>query len=572
MDHIPRFKIDGLQQGKESVVGNCNGRTCEERWEKETPAFAKAILRQLPEKALTVLDYGCGIGRLAKEVLNQNQKITIIGLDASKDELKTARAYVNDSRFLPMLPEELSQKVDMAYCVYVLQHVPAIELRHVLERIHYFLKPGGRLVYCSSDYRMAINTGGGFTDDRHLGVNIRHEVERLFTPECDLFNLDKEDNIIRAMVTAEGCPQGSIAHPAIVYRRKDIDLSKPYFMAPSSLQEGQPDNIQAENSADTMHTKSSGLKRLILQNRLAPGDILVMTAALRSLHRAYPGQFITDVEAPCMEIFDNNPYVTRLNGEGQRIDMQYPLISNHEVGGLVHPGSGISGRHFSDGYRKFLEEILEITIPRSGLTPEIYLSQDERLWPSPVLKDGGWEGQYWLINAGSKSDFTLKQYHKYQEVVDILIKKWNGSIKIVQIGAESHNHKALKGVIDLRGKTGHRELYRAMYHADGLITCVSYPMHIAAALNKPCVVVAGGREGTRWELYPNQKFLYTNGSLPCCSFDGCWKSKLEECSLPVQTSKGTAPKCMEMIKPYHITDAVESYYEGGILQREEVHV
>ena len=571
--HIPRFKAESFEAGKNSVVGDCNGHSCKERWELETPAFARAISRHITEDTYTVLDYGCGVGRLAKAVLSVNPKITILGLDPSEDERRHAKSYVNDSRFIPIHPDELNQTVDLVYCIYVLQHVPAIELRHAIERMHYFLKPGGKLVYCSSDYRMAINSGGGFTDDRHTGVDIRREISRLFEEVGELVfenvsGTEQESKLIRDLITAEGCPPGSIPHPAKVYRARTIALNTPYFgvsfptSAPAPATNGTPaapTHAQPKKEAST---------RLILQNRLSPGDILVMTAALRSLHKAYPGRFQTDVESPCSAIFENNPYITKLNGDGQKIDMHYPLISEHEAGGFKYPGSGISGRHFSDGHRKFLEEVLGLEIPRTGLLPDLFLSQDEKLWPSPVLKEHGFHGRYWALNAGSKSDVPLKQYHRYQEVVNLL----KGKIQFIQIGAPEHNHPALDGVLDMRGKTNHRELYRLIFHADGVLTPVSYPMHIAAAFKKPAVVIAGGREGTRWELYPNHRFLHTNGALACCSYDGCWKAKLEDCAMPF----GDVPKCMTLIKPEAVADSLMMYYEGGILQpidkRELLHV
>lgn len=598
MDSIPRFKARNFEDGRHSVVGDCNGHSCEERWELETPAFARAIVELIPQGATTILDYGCGVGRLAKEVLKLNKKVTIIGVDASDDELRLAAEYVNDSRFIPTRPEDLNQKVDLVYCVYVLQHIPAIELRHAIERMHYFLKPHGRLAYCSSDYRMAINAHGGFSDDAALGVNIRKEIGRLFEDECDLFKIDvlkkgaanglKWAEVLHDIITAEGCPPGSIPHPAKVYRPKKIPDTQ-YFMVKASDGPGNPaqthqDAPEKAVQAESARRAPGGPRRLVLRNRQSPGDILVMTAAIRSLHKAYPGQFLTAVDSPCPEIFEHNALVTPAQDGDQVIDMHYPLISDANIRGFHHPGAGVSGRHFSDGHRKYLEDVLELEIPRSGLVPDIFLSQDERLWKSPLLKHHDHDGPYWVINAGSKSDFTLKQYHRYQEVVDLL----KGRVTFVQIGHLEHNHPALEGVLDMRGRTGIRELFRLVYHAEGVLTCVSFPMHIAGALGKPCVVVAGGRESTRWELYPNHRFLYTNGALPCCAYDGCWKSKLEECSNPVTadlrvseydrenyslTEKSVqAPKCLELIKPQQIVDAIELYYEGGVLQREGSHV
>ena len=188
----------------------------------------------------------------------------------------------------------------------------------------------------------------------------------------------------------------------------------------------------------------------------------------------------------------------------------------------------------------------------------------------------GIEEPYWVVNAGSKGDYTLKQYPYYQEAIDLLTEKVDipgcmsvsQEARFVQIGQRTHNHKALTGVIDMVGETSLRELFRLIYHAEGVITCVSLPMHVAAALRKPCVVIAGAREGTRWELYSSHQFLYVNGCLPCAQYGGCWLSKVDECNNKV---KGV-PKCMRLIEPRDVARAVERYYEGGIIQLKEDRV
>jgi len=535
------FKAKTLEDGIHNTVGNCNGIPAHERWEKETPVFVREI-RELynSQPGFTILDYGTGVGRLAKEFIKQDPNVTVIGLDASSDQLKIAKEYVNDSRFIPVLPHQLNQKVDLVYCIYCLQHVPGIELRDVLSRIHTFLKPGGLLVYCSSDYRMAIRFDGqGFFDDRFLGVNIREEISRLFKEEKDLFERTTGlEPVVEKMVW------GELPHPAKVYSRREI--SGPLFNAPIPKEEAA--------SVPALPTGYAPIaRRLVLRNRLAPGDILVMSVAIRALYKAHGDKFMIDVETPCDDIFLNNPYLTKFDHIGadvQVIDMQYPEVHK----------SGASGRHFTDGHRKFLEQVLDLEIPRVGLLPDIFLTQDEKLWPSPVLKHTGHDGKYWVINAGTKSDYTLKQYHRWQEVADLWAKTFPG-IQLVQIGQAEHNHKPLSGAIDLRGKTSTRELFRTIHHAEGVLTCVSYPMHIAAALEKPCVVVAGGREGTRWELYPSHRFLYTNGTMDCALYDGCWKSKTEDCLHLVNGN----PLCMDLIRPEDIVRAAELYYKGGLL-------
>jgi len=46
--------------------------------------------------------------------------------------------------------------------------------------------------------------------------------------------------------------------------------------------------------------------KIILENYQAPGDIVVLTAALRDLHLCHPGEFVTDVRTICPELWDHN--------------------------------------------------------------------------------------------------------------------------------------------------------------------------------------------------------------------------------------------------------------------------
>ncbi len=229
MNHVQRFEIKSFEEGVHSVVGMCNGYSAEVRFKEETPIFAQAILSHVDAEDKVILDYGCGVGRIAKEILARREDIRIIGLDASPDERRVAAEYVSSPRFSTIEPEDLRETVDLIYCIYVLQHVPPVELRSAIERMHYYLKPGGKLIYCSSDYRMAIALGNKFMNDEVLGVCPRIELSRLFKDTADLFDLKNSPKIIRDIVSAEGVTvKGAIPHPAIVYTRRDLAEGIPY--------------------------------------------------------------------------------------------------------------------------------------------------------------------------------------------------------------------------------------------------------------------------------------------------------------------------------------------------------
>jgi hypothetical protein len=83
------------------------------------------------------------------------------------------------------------------------------------------------------------------------------------------------------------------------------------------------------------------MQELILRSFQSPGDILMMTAAVRDLHAACPGQFQTDERTSADALWQHNPHVTRLGDSEAGVkpmDMHYPLIhrSNQRPCHFIH--------------------------------------------------------------------------------------------------------------------------------------------------------------------------------------------------------------------------------------------
>ena len=192
-----------------------------------------------------------------------------------------------------------------------------------------------------------------------------------------------------------------------------------------------------------------------------------------------------------------------------------------------------------------------------------------------------------------------------------VVERFAGRILFVQVGEAGHHHPALRGVLDLRGKTTLRQLVRLVHHAQGVLGPVTLLMHLAAAVevgpgmprNRPCVVVAGGREPAQWEAYPHHQYLHTNGALRCCDNGGCWKSRVvplgdgdakdepdklcedvvhqwdpalsftREANEPVPAHAAAdapwreatdfLPRCLDMISAEDVIRRIELYFDGG---------
>lgn len=316
------------------------------------------------------------------------------------------------------------------------------------------------------------------------------------------------------------------------------------------------------------------MRKLILKCGLSPGDIVMLTAAVRDLHHWYPGQFATDVRTVCPDLWERNPHLTPLkDGDPQAevLECSYPLIDRCNE----------TPYHCLHGFIEFLNDRLRLAIKPTAFKGDIHLSVREKAWYSQVREFTGQDTPFWIVAAGGKSDLTIKwwQSERYQQVVN----HFRGRVLFVQVGQAGHYHPRLDGVLDLRGRTSLRELVRLVYHAQGVLCPVTSLMHLAAAVetrpgrpaSRPCVVVAGGREPAYWEAYPGHQFIHTNGALPCCANGGCWRDRTVRLHDGDKRDRGDhlcvdvvndLPRCMDMISSAEVIRRIELYIQGGAIK------
>lgn len=331
-----------------------------------------------------------------------------------------------------------------------------------------------------------------------------------------------------------------------------------------------------------------------LDSVLAAGDAVVLSAAVRDLHRCYPGRFRTAVST-CEnnQLLAASPYLTPaadlanpLVLHGRKDDPRDPRPADHPLH-FGYPAIQQSTQrplHFLAGYLECLNQVLGLHVRLTEFRGDIHLTDAER-GTRPRAEP------YWLLLAGGKADYSAKIWpaHRWQMVVNML----RGRIQFVQAGAAQHGHPPLQHVIDVRGKTTLRQLAQLVYHAEGVACGVTGAMHLAAAFNRPCVVVAGGREPEHWEAYTaanrlatmrhfdpawepgadddmiGHAYLSARPSLPLCGTRACWKSKAadgdaaERCP-HLRDERGVLfPECLGQIGPEQVAAAVRRYERRG---------
>jgi SAM-dependent methyltransferase len=179
------FDVSDIAAAKRIIL-TPEGVPTEQRWQIETPYVADLIAQSIaPTSNTLVLDYGCGIGRIAKELIARHG-CRAIGIDISASMRTLAVNYVQSDRFFTCPPQMLDLlidrglTVDAAISVWVLQHCafPSEDI----SRLKRVLKPGGRLFILNNDDRAVPTVERGWVSD---GLDIKALLSQEFVLQSE---------------------------------------------------------------------------------------------------------------------------------------------------------------------------------------------------------------------------------------------------------------------------------------------------------------------------------------------------------------------------------------------------
>lgn len=324
---------------------------------------------------------------------------------------------------------------------------------------------------------------------------------------------------------------------------------------------------------------------LVARRGFGLGDAVLVTALARDIKRLHPDCDLA-VDTNFRPVWDNNPHVV-VQSARRPTPGRTPVRVDYSA--AIRASRRGSQEHFLKGFHDNFTHQTGLPVWPTRPSGDLHLTARER---EPPLT-----GRYWVILAGGKSDMTVKIWNRryYQAAVDALR---DLGVHCVQAGARerSHLHEPLAGCLDLVGRTPSlRDLFSLVAGADGVVCGITSGMHLAACFDKPCVVIAGGREEPSFVAYSNayaqafgprcppvaveHKFLHTVGLLPCCAEVGCWKKRVVPldfrdgtpkgrsrlCLDVVDTGQQALPRCLQLIEPAHVVAAVTAYYEEGVI-------
>ena len=159
------FDTPSVKQAKEIILTNEGGADSETRWQTETPYVIELILRAFTLGSdMVVLDYGCGIGRMAKAMIDASG-CSVIGVDISQPMRRLASDYVASDRFMVVSPNQYDMmvhaglRVHVAIAVWVLQH--CLKPAEDIARIRRGLVPSGEVFVLNMPRRAVPKLHGG---------------------------------------------------------------------------------------------------------------------------------------------------------------------------------------------------------------------------------------------------------------------------------------------------------------------------------------------------------------------------------------------------------------------------
>ena len=108
-------------------------------------------------------------------------------------------------------------------------------------------------------------------------------------------------------------------------------------------------------------------------------------------------------------------------------------------------------------------------------------------------------------------------------------------------------------VVDLTGQLSLRELSALTREARAFVGVDSAPMHIAAAMDTPCVALFGPSGDVEWGPWGVAHRIIASSEHPCrpCGIDGCGGGKVSECltTLPVERVRSALVELLASTRP-----------------------
>jgi hypothetical protein len=278
-----------------------------------------------------------------------------------------------------------------------------------------------------------------------------------------------------------------------------------------------------------------GLPRhLVFFYGMTPGDDTMCTAVLHEMRRRgrrgiwmmtrFPELFQGNGDVDAVVPFDGR-YERLVNWLGGRAWYAHYGGHDHEM-----DQSPIPDRH-----------IIALMCQACGITGPVRLRPYLTLSEAERRAAGAGGRQIVLHSSGRSAHSAMRNKEWYPDRLQQVVNRLRGDYTFVQLG--STQDPVVDGCVDLRGRTSIRESAAIIANSTLFLGQVGFLMHLTRAVDRPAVIIYGGRERPWQSGYSCNTNLFSS---PACS--PCWR--WNSCDNPVERA------CMREINVEQVVEAV----------------
>lgn len=321
----------------------------------------------------------------------------------------------------------------------------------------------------------------------------------------------------------------------------------------------------SSNGNGTLHGKAAHAsprqRRHILITRAMGGigDLLMMTPGIHALKQKYPGQEIhLALPKRYFSVFQGNPDVILIDIENDAFD----FTAYRKWFNLTDcPAARVESRT-APRVKKNRIEIFARSLGIRGLRwrfmnrrPRYFLSEEDKEFREKFWREKGLAGKT-VIGVQLHADEVYRDYPHVEHLVRRLAQRYT----VLVFDGKPINGCDFANVIKI-DSLGIRQAFALASRCHAIIAPDSAFVHLAAALEVPCVALFGPIDGrVRTKDYPKCIYLDARATLNCVA---CWRNETVPCKL---TNMRTSI-CMAHIPVARILEAIETQLQTNLQER-----
>lgn len=285
------------------------------------------------------------------------------------------------------------------------------------------------------------------------------------------------------------------------------------------------------------------------------GDVVCTTCAIEDLARRKPDKkLIVAMPDKYHCVFDNNPHIDKcitLYKEPIPPDAAVYNLTTIDAKAEVATLNASRPVNFTRS-QTYVKHVGGSDCGAPDIyIPKLYVTEDETNWARDKFMSDR-KLKYIVTALETAEVYRNWPRDRYIELFKLAEKK-HPDWRFVLVGNLRSEEQLVGNVIDAAG-FNFRGTIKTVSAADAVLTPDTSILHVAAALNKPCVTLFGPIEAeARCKFYKNIHCI--RKKLDCAP---CWRNSSIACKHADKTTLDGYSYCIEVIKPIQVLDTLES--------------